>query len=300
MCVTLLAHTRNGTFAGRDKRTGGSPRCRGPGRAPALLRSSTPSPLAGRPDAGAGRQRSGGGPDPLAPSRLNPTSACQERMKSGDLLPVSGRNPIPARPARNRHRSVPRMHVCKLFSGVSNAEAESYDAWSQRALKAKRGGKKKPLSVVSPGPSQAPTGAAQGKGWDAEMGTLSPTALLGGSGREVRPRSASPGPIPTLRSQLQFLDGGAAGGPQPVWGQHLPLGTVLVRDGAVGPGWCTAGHQHVPTPQGHCSHGLWCVQEGCSARVPPAHLLQAPQHPALLAAGSLAAHCPAPGRSRRG
>lgn len=142
MCVTLLAHTRNGTFAGRDKRTGGSPRCRGPGRAPALLRSSTPSPLAGRPDAGAGRQRSGGGPDPLAPSRLNPTSACQERMKSGDLLPVSGRNPIPARPARNRHRSVPRMHVCKLFSGVSNAEAESYDAWSQRALKAKRGGKK--------------------------------------------------------------------------------------------------------------------------------------------------------------
>lgn len=190
MCVTLLAHTRNGTFAGRDKRTGSSPRCGGPGRAPALLHSSAPSPLAGRPDAGAGRQRSGGGPDPLAPSRLNPTSACQERMKSGDLLPVSGRNPIPARPARNRHRSVPRMHVCKLFSGVSNAEAESYDAWSQRALKAKRGEKKTSLCGV-PGPQLSPNGSSTGEGLgcgdgDAQPRSQDPAALLGGTRREVR------------------------------------------------------------------------------------------------------------------
>lgn len=191
MCVTLLAHTRNGTFAGRDKRTGSSPRCRGPGRAPALLRSSAPSPLAGRPDAGAGRQRSGGGPDPLAPSRLNPTSACQERMKSGDLLPVSGRNPIPARPARNRHRSVPRMHVCKLFSGVSNAEAESYDAWSQRALKAKRGGKKKNSLCGVTGPQLSPNGSSTGEGLgcgdgDAQPRSQDPAALLGGTRREER------------------------------------------------------------------------------------------------------------------
>lgn len=118
----------------------------------------------------------GGHPDPLAPSRLNLTSAYQKRMRSGDLVPVSGRNPIPAWPARNRQRSVPQMHVCKLFSGVSNAGAESYDAWAQRSLKAKGGEK---LSLRG---HRAPAGPPQGKSRDAELRTHSHCARRGEKG----------------------------------------------------------------------------------------------------------------------
>lgn len=75
----------------------------------------------------------------------------------GLAAPLSGRNPIPAWPARNGHRSLPQMRVCKLFSGVSNAEAESCDAWSQRSLKVQGGEKKSPRGVAGPqlGPSRS-------------------------------------------------------------------------------------------------------------------------------------------------
>lgn len=53
-----------------------------------------------------------------------------------------------------------RMHVCKLFSRVSNAEAESYDAWSQRSLKAK-GERKKYLHGVA-GPQLGPNRSRRG------------------------------------------------------------------------------------------------------------------------------------------
>lgn len=135
----------------------------------------------------------GGHPDPLAPSRLNLTSAYQKRMRSGDLVPVSGRNPIPAWPARNRQRSVPQMHVCKLFSGVSNAGAESYDAWAQRSLKAKGGEK---LSLRG---HRAPAGPPQGKSRDAELRTHSRCARRGEKGTKpcAPTADANPCSVPT-------------------------------------------------------------------------------------------------------
>lgn len=155
----------------------------------------------------------GGRPDPLAPSRLSPTSAYQKRMRSGDLVPVSGRNPIPSWPARNRQRSVPQMHVCKLFSGVSNAGAESYDAWAQRSLKAK-GGEKFSLRG-----HRVPAGPPQGKGWDAELRTYGCCAGRGEKGAKSCVPTANAIPV----------------GPEEVWGQRLHHSTVSLRYRAMGP-----------------------------------------------------------------
>lgn len=198
----------------------------------------------------------GGRPDPLAPSRLSPTSAYQKRMRSGDLVPVSGRNPIPSWPARNRQRSVPQMHVCKLFSGVSNAGAESYDAWAQRSLKAK-GGEKFSLRG-----HRVPAGPPQGKGWDAELRTYGCCAGRGEKGAKpcvptanaipcLAPSGARGSVGPAAPSQHCITEIQGHGATQQAGPPALPRPTC----------WAETCRIVTAVPGTHLNPGLWDAQQ---------------------------------------
>lgn len=93
-------------------------------------------------------------PDLLAPPRLNQTSACEQRMSSSDSLPSFGEKSYPSLACQEQAPLCATDACVQTLLGVSNAEAESHDARSQRSLKAK-GGRKKYLCGAA-GPQLGP------------------------------------------------------------------------------------------------------------------------------------------------